>query len=494
MISIALLFLASLADGRPAPVIRFEARSLAVAGGAEIPGETGRLQVPENRAASDAGSGAVIELAVARLRCTGEKPGPPIVFLAGGPGQSATATLGDAEHMALWTELRQLGDIVLMDQRGVGRSRPKLSCEATGDPAALLLSRASAAKWFSENLKAAAERFRGEGFDVARYTTVESADDVDDLRRALGAETIRLVGFSYGTHLALEVLRRHGTGVAGAVLIGVAGPEDVRKLPSDLDAQWARVAALAAADPRVGKSAADLDALLRRVMARLAEKPIAVPVPGAESRTVEVGAFGLQLLLVLDLGDTRDFVVFPRLLAEIDRGETATLAYFVGRRLAQFREFSALTWVCRGASEAGEERWARIEREAAKSPFGNAANIPFPEARAAAPFLPDLGPAFRAPVTSGVRTLFLSGSLDCNTPAAQASIVRRGVPNSVEIVIENAGHEDALDMPEAHALARRFFAGEDVSGARLARPVPRFVPLTGSDPAASHPAVDAARR
>src|SRR5688572_14430507 len=109
-----------------APEIRFERKPLAVAGGREIPGEVGRLRVPENRSAGAPTGGASVELAVARLACTGEKPGPPIVFLAGGPGGSATATLGDAEYLELWTELRRVGDVVLMDQRGVGRSRPRL--------------------------------------------------------------------------------------------------------------------------------------------------------------------------------------------------------------------------------------------------------------------------------------------------------------------------------------------------------------------------------
>jgi pimeloyl-ACP methyl ester carboxylesterase len=254
----------------------------------------------------------------------------------------------------------------------------------------------------------------------------------------------------------------------------------VRKLPSDLDAQWARVRGLAAADPAVGRSAAELDALLRRVLARLEKEPVSVPVRDAATRapgTVPVGAFGLRLLLAFDLGDTRDFPKFPRLLADLDRGETATLAPFVEKRLAQFREFNALTWVCRAASEASAERWKRIEAEAKQSPFGNAANVPFPEARASVA-LPDLGPEFRQPVASTVRALFVSGSLDSNTPAHQAEAVRRAFPSGTALVIENAGHEDSLDMPEVHALVARFFAGEDVSGARLARPAPRFEPLS----------------
>jgi pimeloyl-ACP methyl ester carboxylesterase len=51
-----------------------------------------------------------------------------------------------------------------------------------------------------ERAKAAADHFRSRGVDILAYNTVESAHDVDDLRKALGAEKLNLVGFSYGTH------------------------------------------------------------------------------------------------------------------------------------------------------------------------------------------------------------------------------------------------------------------------------------------------------
>lgn len=474
---LTLLALAPLLQVADPPVIRFEPRAFPRPDGGELQGGIGRLTVPEDRT-SEAG-GAKIELAVARLTSTAERPGPPFVYLAGGPGGSATATATDAESLALYAELLQLGDVVLMDQRGTGRSRPKLVLPSTGDAADLFHTRETAVKWFADNLGAATKKFSADGVDLAHYTTVESAEDIEDLRRALGVESIRLIGHSYGTHLALEVIRRHGAHVAAAALFAVAGPEDVRKLPSDLDAQWARVVALAASDANVGRTVDELDALLHRVVTRLGATPVVVTVPDQRAkapREVHVGAFGLQLMLAMDLGDTRDFPSFPRLLAELDRGETTTLAGLVEKRLAQFREFNALTWVCRAASEASPERWARIEAAARTSPFGNAANVPFPEVRNALT-LPDLGAAFRAPVESSVRTLLVSGSFDCNTPAHQAETVGRGLAGSVALVVENAGHEDPLAMPEVHVVVRRFFAGEDVSGVRLTRPAPRFAAL-----------------
>ena len=47
------------------------------------------------------------------------------------------------------------------------------------------------------------------GVSPSGYTTVQSADDLEDLRRALGARKIDLWGISYGTHLAMAAMRRH---------------------------------------------------------------------------------------------------------------------------------------------------------------------------------------------------------------------------------------------------------------------------------------------
>ena len=56
------------------------------------------------------------------------------------------------------------------------------------------------------SVRCAAE-LRDKGIDLAAYNTEASADDLEDLRKALGAPKISLFGFSYGTHLALAAIR-----------------------------------------------------------------------------------------------------------------------------------------------------------------------------------------------------------------------------------------------------------------------------------------------
>ena len=71
------------------------------------------------------------------------------------------------------------------------------------------------------------------------------------------------------------------------------------------------------------------------------------------------------------------------------------------------------------ASGATAARLRRIREEAGESLFADVANFPYPEV-AAAWDPPDLGDAYRSPLVSDVRTLFVSGSLDWNTLPFQA--------------------------------------------------------------------------
>jgi pimeloyl-ACP methyl ester carboxylesterase len=312
------------------------------------------------------------------------------------------------------------------------------------------------------------------------------------VRAALGLERVTLMGHSYGTHLALEVVRQFGARVEGVILAGTAGTNDMHKLPSDLDAHWRVLSGLVAADPVLGKAIPDLDGLLKKTIAKLREEPLPVTVTDRATRLpVEVpfGPAGLQLILLRDMGDVEDIPVLPRLVYEVERGETRTLRWFVQKRYEQMGAVNVMTLAMRGASGATKERWERIEREAAASPFGKARVMPPPEVSRALG-TPDLGDAFRAPVKSEVRALFLSGTLDGNTPPEQAEAVRKGFPNSAHVIVENGGHEDLLGMPEIRALIVRFLGGERLADTRIVKPVLRFVPLDEAPHAVTHPAVE----
>jgi pimeloyl-ACP methyl ester carboxylesterase len=292
-----------------------------------------------------------------------------------------------------------------------------------------------------ERSREAADYFRKQGVDLRAYNTIESADDIDDLRRALGVEKVNLLGFSYGTHLGLAVIRRHGDHLNRVALIGTEGPNHTQKLPSISEKQIATISKLAAHDPTVGALVPDMAGLMARVLDRLEKQPAIVRVTDRRSNKpvdLKVGKFGLQLITIIDLGDTSDLPIFPALFYTIDKGDYSILARFMEKRYNQFSAgVPVMMEVMDSSSGATRERKNQIEREAKGSLLGNVMN-----------FLdvgdvfgdPDLGDQFRSPIRANVPTLFISGRLDNNTPPFQADEVRKRFKQSAHIIVENAGH------------------------------------------------------
>jgi pimeloyl-ACP methyl ester carboxylesterase len=115
--------------------------------------------------------------------------------------------------------------VILFDQRGTGEATPNLDCPEMRDPTLAALGAAGPPlderSKLLEALRHCRLRLVDEGVDLRRFTTTETADDVADLKRALGITTWNLFGVSYGTTVALEMMRRHPEGVRSVVLDSV---------------------------------------------------------------------------------------------------------------------------------------------------------------------------------------------------------------------------------------------------------------------------------
>lgn len=455
------------------------------AGGAAIRVHRGRLAVPERR---DADSSRLIDIGFARLESRARGAHPTLFFLQGGPGSAATGAVDHPQALELWNELLDDCEVVLIDQRGT--RDPDLRYTWDGPlPLTFFTDAGVANAHMAAMARRAAEAFRERGIDLAGYTVDESVADLDDLRAAFGLERIALLGFSYGTHLALQYMRAHEARVSRAVLIGIEGPDHTVKLPLTMDVQFARLSRMAAADPAIAGTIPDLEALLDRVDATLARAPMRVTIPGPDGRPNEipVGPFGLHFIMRADIGDATDLPVFPRLLHSIDRGDPAVLAWFIEKRAGvaiRVHGMSAMTDASSGASAA---RDALVASQAAVSRFEDVVN--FPDLR------PVWSPAARsrdyhAPLVSRTPTLFVSGALDWNSPPHQAEEVRWGFSDAVHLVVPNAGHEQTFwQNPDAVPVVRDFLRGKDVSNAKLTYPPLRFVPLEGPAGAVTHPSV-----
>lgn len=168
-----------------------------------------------------------------------------MIYLAGGPGGSAIH-LAKGPRGIVFLAMRDAGDVIALEQRRVGLSEPNLDCPSTlGFPLTSAGDRMPLLALFNENFRQCASYWRNRGIDLAAYTVVQSAHDVNSLRQALGVEKVRLWGSSYGTTLALATIRYHGTNIDRAVLAGIEGPNDTLKLPSTAERQIRTLAKLA---------------------------------------------------------------------------------------------------------------------------------------------------------------------------------------------------------------------------------------------------------
>jgi pimeloyl-ACP methyl ester carboxylesterase len=481
----AALALSILPAAAVAAPLELSRRTLVTGKGGAIEADAGTLRVPENRRV--AGS-REIGVPFLRLRSRAAAPRAPLFFLQGGPGSRAVTERPEA--LDFWLPFLEVADVVLIDQRGTNDSL--LTWRWDGPlPTAFFVHADSAARHLDAVARRAGTVFRARGVDLAGYTTEESADDLDALRAALGVERVSLLGFSYGTHLAASYIRRHGERVESAILVGTEGPDQTDKLPWTMDVQFAKVALLAARDPGVAKHAPDLLALYDRVIARLEREPMVVQVrtPAGGMVPIAVGPFGLRFLLRVDVGDASDLVVFPRLLWSIDQGDPSVLAWFVNKRAGIVLGIHGMSQAMDASSGVSDGRRALIAEQSRTSRFADVVNFP-PSVPLEWWGLRRLDDAFRAPLVSPVRALFVSGDLDFNTPPWQAEEMRWGMTDAVHLVVANAGHEQTLFQNDtAVPVLVDFLAGKDVSGRRITYPPLRFVPLEGSDPAVAHPAV-----
>jgi pimeloyl-ACP methyl ester carboxylesterase len=442
-------------------------------GSEDVAAQFGLLKVPANHArpATD-----TFQLAVARLPTTSATPAPPIVFLAGGPGGSGIAAARIDYFAALFNRLRSVADVILIDQRGTGQSDPATVCTANEPPPRdVFASQQQLAGYYAERVRACVNEWRARGVDPAHFDTQQSAADITYLRRALRVERIQLLGFSYGTHLGLAVLRGDGAGVARAVLAGVEGPDHNWKLPSTGEEQLDALASLVRADSVLSRELPDLKKTLQEVLARADQQPWQVEVnsPGGGTTQLTIGADGLRYLLARDLGDTNDLPNYPAWIWTMARANDVGLKQYASRRWAELRSVSVMAVATDCATDASPERKARVRDEAKQATLRDALNMWFSE-RCAAVGTPALGAEFRAPLDSTVPTLFISGSLDSQTPPAQVEEVRRGFTHSAHVIVTNAGHESTLPDAAVQELIERFLRGEAVRDTTVTLPPLRF--------------------
>ncbi len=316
--------------------------------------------------------------------------------------------------------------------------------------------------------------------DLTAYNSNESADDLEDLRKALGAPQLSLWTISYGTHLAFATMRRHPKSIHRAILAGTEGPDHTYKLPSNIQKHLEDLAALIKADPQLGKDMPDFLGTMKSVFDRLDAQPETVEIVDQRTKQkvkVIVNKFVPQYIVANNIGTTVT-ARFPALLYRASKGDFTNAAQ-VWLNESRRSIGSAMSYMMDCASGQTAARRERIAKEAKDTLLGDISNFPFPEVceewKA-----PDLGDAFRAPLRSDVPVLFISGTLDARTPVSNAEEYRTGFPNSTHMIIDGAVHSDPLFLssPKIKEGMMEFLRGQPVTVTKISGEPMKFVPLS----------------
>lgn len=211
----------------------------------------------------------MIRVMVAIIPSRSDLQTEPIIYLQGGPGTSGMARFANGFD-GFSEEFIRTHDYILLDQRGIGGAVPSLDCPEIQE----LRDNALGGQACYERLTAA-------GVDVTAYNTVESAGDVIAVADALGYEQVSLFGSSYGSTLAMTVMRHYPDRVKSVILEGVTPPEVdlMTSWASSMQHAWDYLVETCAADAQCAAAYPNLDAMLTDVVVRFNAEPLALDMP-----------------------------------------------------------------------------------------------------------------------------------------------------------------------------------------------------------------------
>jgi len=236
----------------------------------------GYVTVPEDRGTND---GKTVRLAVAIFRSPKylhSVDPDPVLRLEGGPGGPSLSDWAQyvtaANYNSLFFKYFD-HDLIMFDQRGTGYSTPSLKC-----PELIALQQDSAAgsqQTYEQAAQACYTRLVSSGIDLSSFNTLQNAADVADIVHALGYKQMTIYGVSYGTRLALTVMRLYPSVVHAVVLDSVYPPQDNRtQLPSDAQRVFTVLFQGCARDPNCNARYPNLQSVFYNLVAQLNAHPI----------------------------------------------------------------------------------------------------------------------------------------------------------------------------------------------------------------------------
>jgi pimeloyl-ACP methyl ester carboxylesterase len=394
----------------------------------------GKFTVFENRRMHN---GRTIDLNVVVLPAFDQQTKvEPVFDLAGGPGVASTG--GAMFYATQGKEYRRRHDVVLLDQRGAGKSnRLAITREKTPQSDLSEMYPVDYVTKMRDALQPHA--------DLTQYTTSIAMDDLDDVRAWLGYDRVNLFGLSYGTRAALVYLRQHPEHVRTISLLGVA-PTYLRIPMYHAQAAERAMNLLLQQcdhDAKCHEAFPEVRQDWQKSLANLQQAPAQVQYVPTDNKSAPVT---VQIQRDVFAEKIRNFLYgrdkasqIPLIVHEVANGNFAPfLRQAIGPSIPDIiADGMYLCVTC--AEDVPFIDQAEAAKLNADNPFGN---YRVDQQTRACSMWPrgEIPANFREPVRSDVPALIISGNLDPVTPPQRGEEVARYLPNSRHIIIPQAGH------------------------------------------------------
>jgi pimeloyl-ACP methyl ester carboxylesterase len=394
----------------------------------------------------------------------------PILYLIGGPGYATGLAQEEIEYWLTWLDMSEWPhDLVLFDQRGIGMSQPQANCPEIISIAPEVLGKSLTLEEEFSLEKVALEqcykRLRESGINLSSYTTLNSSHDVGDLMEALGGTDWNLYGVSYGTRLALSVVREYPERVRSVILDSVYPPEirELLETPFVYDNALAMLFKGCAADEDCNSAFPNLEASFFTLLAQLRQTPLELMVlaPGSEKKLKVVINDNRLVNMVFQAIYRWDFIGrLPFAIESARRGDYEPLMpiveYFVAWLFdTNFSDavymsvecYDSFPEITRDEFMAQVARFPRVRYFVEKQWDYNFCRI-WQVGRA--------NDAFRQPVNSNKPALFLAGEYDPITPPIWAKNAAAHFSQGHVFVFPGIGHGAVNSDTCAPQLVRKF--------------------------------------
>ncbi|PHR63587.1 alpha/beta hydrolase [Pseudidiomarina marina] len=393
----------------------------------------GTLMVPENYEQPDQRQ---IPINYAVLPAVSEnKKADPLLILAGGPGQAATELAAMINRM--FNDVRKQRDILLIDQRGTGKSNP-LGCE---------LSQVDELVKADDDIELS--RIAGECLaqyteeDLTQYHTVNAIRDFEAVREHLGYQQVNLYGGSYGTRAGLVYMREAPESVRAAVLDAVAPPEVVvgpfgRHGADSFDLLLEQCAGSTACE----KTFPSLRSIYAETLTQLEANPVPLTVndPLTNEPTdilITAGRFTSVMRVGLYHPVTRQLLPFA--IQETHRGNYTPLVGLIGSSMSQSEMYMGLTLSVLCSEDLPRATDKLLAQDGDNDFIGSRTADAFIEMCSVWPTAPRPESWFE-PVESDIPSLLLSGRLDPVTPPTWGALAAQSLSNSRHLIAPNGSH------------------------------------------------------